>query len=71
MTFLQSGLTKDIPIIAMSGYSKDKFTLASIREEPNVVGFLPKPLNTERLISALHDVLKTRPAKGPLVSKAS
>ena len=71
MIRLQSEATAEIPIIAITGFSKDKITEAAIRLEPNVVEFMQKPLRVQRLISMLHRILKTRPAKRAHSSNAS
>ncbi|MFH1723949.1 MAG: response regulator [Elusimicrobiota bacterium] len=60
---LQSEPTADIPIIIISGYSKDHLTKAMICEEPNVVDFMSKPLRADRLIPKIHEILDTRPSK--------
>lgn len=49
------------PVIVVTAHAQSK-ELESVTQDPNVALFLSKPVNQERLLAALHKVLKTRPA---------
>ncbi len=63
ISLLQHGPEASIPVIAMSGCIKDRFTKGTILLAPNVVEFFEKPIDTERLIRRVHRTLNTRPSK--------
>lgn len=61
---LQDGDTAAIPIVPVTGRHMDQSTLEMIKQEPNVKGFLAKPVQPQALASLLHALLKTHaPAK--------
>lgn len=60
LAMLQQGPTASIPVIAMTGCFKDGLTKASLSLEPNVAEFFEKPIDTERLIAKVHQLLNTR-----------
>lgn len=59
---LQSDLdTAKIPVIVVTGRYTEPSTMQMIRQEPNVVEFIEKPVKTELLVAAIHRVLNTVP----------
>lgn len=48
------------PTIIVTSYSGDPI-VKKVQEDPSVVAVLPKPVNQERLLAALHKVLCTKP----------
>lgn len=63
MRELQSDDTCDIPIVIVTGRYMDRSTLEMIKQEPNVKGFMEKPIDPQALTALLHTVLKTRGAR--------
>jgi len=57
---LQVDETSDIPIVIVTGRYMDRSTQEIIRQEPNVKGFLEKPVEPQTLAALLHTLLKTR-----------
>ena len=62
---LQVEGTSHIPIIAMSASGMDLSTEQMLREEANVVEFIPKPFQKSLLVDVLSRLLKTPPQSGP------
>jgi len=62
MRELQGDDTADIPIVMVTGRYMDRSTLAMIKQEPNVKGFMEKPVDPQALATLLHTLLKTRAA---------
>ena len=58
---LQSDETTGITIIIITGRYTDRSTSEMIKQEPNVVEFIEKPVKPHALAAALHTALKTRP----------
>lgn len=58
---LQSDATAGIPIVIITGRFTDRSTSDMMRQEPNVIEFMEKPLKTQVLIATLHKILKTQP----------
>lgn len=71
---LQTGDSRDIPVLVITGRKVDPQTREMIKQEPNVKEYLEKPIRQVQLISLLHKILGTRPAqasrqdRGPLSS---
>lgn len=60
---LQAGASASIPVIVITGNYHDSRTEVLVRQEPNVAGFLEKPVDPTALITLLHRTLNTRPAQ--------
>ena len=60
MRELQGDETSDIPIVIVTGRYMDRSTQEMIKQEPNVKGFLEKPVEPQTLAALLHTLLKTR-----------
>lgn len=58
---LQYGDTAGIPIVLVSGRSMDHTTQEILKQEPNVKGFMEKPVTPQVLAALLHTLLKTCP----------
>lgn len=58
---LQTGDTASIPIVVVTGRYADATTSEMIRQEPNVVDFIEKPINTKPFGLLLHKILQTKP----------
>ena len=52
------------PVIVVTAYAQSA-EVQAVMKDPNVVLFLSKPINQEKLLAALHNVLKTRSPKSP------
>jgi len=59
---LQSDATAGIPIVIITGRYTERTTSEMIKQEPNVIEFIEKPLKPQILIAAMHKILKTRPS---------
>lgn len=57
-----------IPIIIVTGHNLDRGTTETLRQEPNVVGFLAKPVPVASMVFTVHRVLKTKPLPTSVVS---
>lgn len=54
------------PVIVVTAYAQSK-EVQEVAKDPNVALFMSKPINQEKLLAALHALLKTRaPAQKPL-----
>ena len=53
-------VTRKIPIIIMTGYNKDKSTADILKQEPNVIDFLTKPLDMQTFRQLIHVTLHTK-----------
>jgi len=62
---LQADETADIPVVVLTGRRLDRTTSDMIRQQSNVRDFMEKPVKTELLTSAMHQILRTRPMKKP------
>lgn len=62
---LQNDETSQIPIIVMTASVMDPSTEQMLRDEINVVEFIPKPIQTAMFREALHRLLKTPSKKRP------
>ncbi len=51
---------KNVPIFVISARNLDAETVELIRNEPNVKDFIPKPLDTGKFPSMVHELLQTR-----------
>ncbi len=60
---LQADETSAIPVIVLTGRRLDRTTSDMIRQQSNVRDFMEKPVKTELLTSAMHQILRTRPMK--------
>lgn len=60
---LQADETADIPVVVLTGRRLDRTTTDMIRQQANVRDFMEKPVKTELLTSAMHQILRTRPMK--------
>ncbi len=58
---LQGGGTRRIPVFVVTGSMLEDSTIALIRQEGNVVEFIPKPIRVAVFVAALHKHLKTTP----------
>lgn len=58
---LQTGEAGRIPVVVMTGRYTEATTGDMIRQEPNVVDFLTKPIKPPLLTNLIHKLLKTRP----------
>jgi CheY-like chemotaxis protein len=52
------------PVIVVTAHAQSA-EVQEVMKDPNVVLFLSKPINQEKLLGALHKVLKTRPPRPP------
>lgn len=59
MRELQGDDTSDIPIVMVTGRYMDRSTLEMIKLEPNIKGFMEKPVEPQALSALLHTLLKT------------
>ncbi|MBI3288276.1 MAG: response regulator [Elusimicrobia bacterium] len=59
---LQSRGHGDIPIVIVTGRQMDQDSVGLLRQEPNVKEFLEKPIRPIRIGTALHRILRTKPA---------
>ena len=59
---LQDDATAGIPIVIITGRYTERSTSDMIKQEPNVIEFIEKPLKPQLLLSAIHKILKPRPA---------
>lgn len=66
MRELQGDDTTDIHIVIVTGRYMDRSTHEMIRQEPNVKGFLEKPVEPQALAALLHTLLKTRAPTKPV-----
>jgi CheY-like chemotaxis protein len=62
MRELQVDDTSDIPIVMVTGRYMDRSTLEMIKLEPNIKGFMEKPVEPQALSTLLHTLLKTHAA---------
>ena len=58
---LQNDATAGIPIVIITGRYTERSTSDMIKQEPNVIEFIEKPLKPQLLIAAIHKTLNTRP----------
>ncbi|MFI5362153.1 MAG: response regulator transcription factor, partial [Elusimicrobiota bacterium] len=58
---LQAAGNGRIPVFVITGSVLDSSTIALIRQETNVVEFIPKPVTLVKLIAAMHARLRTAP----------
>lgn len=70
MRELQVDDTSDIPIVIVTGRYMDRSTSEMIKQEPNVKGFLEKPVEPQALAALLHTLLKTRAASAMKLPRA-
>ncbi len=54
----EQGLT-GIPVLVITGRVLDATLLEEIKQEPNVVGFMAKPITTEGISAKIHSILGT------------
>ncbi|MFI5344927.1 MAG: response regulator [Elusimicrobiota bacterium] len=52
------------PVIVVTAHAQSA-EVQAVMKDPNVVLFLSKPINQEKLLGALHKVLKTRSSRPP------
>ena len=57
---LQVGAKRDIPIVIVTGRKMDDSAVMSLRDEPNVKFFLPKPFTDEQLKQVVEGALSVR-----------
>lgn len=60
LKLLQQGY-KDIPVIVITGHSRDMETIMMFKLEPNVKEFFTKPVSPDLLVSKIHSLLNTKP----------
>lgn len=51
--------TSKIPVLLISGRGMDDSTRAMLKQEPNVVGFVPKPIRPVHFVGKIHELLNT------------
>lgn len=51
--------TRKTPVIMITGAAMDMSTQAMIKQEPNLAGYLEKPISPERLVKQVHLALNT------------
>lgn len=56
---LQGSEAGNVPVFVVSGSALDTSTIALIRQEANVVAFIPKPVDLDNFLAILHKHLKT------------
>ncbi len=61
LKLLQSDEHRNIPVIVITARVTDDSTADMIRQEINVVDFVPKPIKHEYLVSRVHQILNTVP----------
>ena len=61
---LQAAGAGRVPVFVVSASQLDDSTIAMIRQEANVVGFVPKPVPMASFVAGLHARLKTQPPGG-------
>lgn len=59
-TLQSDPLTSKIPVLMISGANIDKTTKAMLTQEPNMVGFLEKPLHLNSFTMKIHQTLNTK-----------
>jgi len=52
------------PVVVVTAHAQSA-EVQAVMKDPNVVLFLSKPINQEKLLGALHKVLRTKPARPP------
>ena len=63
LKLLQTDEHRDIPVIVITARVTDDTTADMIRQEMNVVDFVPKPIKHDYLVSRVHQILNTVPPK--------
>ena len=63
LKLLQTDEHRDIPVIMITARVTDESTSEMIRQEINVVDFIPKPLKHDYLLSRIHQILNTISSK--------
>lgn len=58
---LQAAGAGRVPVFVVSASQLDDSTIAMIKQEANVVGFVPKPVRMANFKAGLHTTLKTQP----------
>jgi len=58
---LQTAGGPRVPVFVVTGSSLDDSTIRLIRQEANVVEFIPKPIRVPAFVAALHKHLNTKP----------
>lgn len=58
---LQTAGAPRVPVFVVTGSSLDDSTIRLIRQEANVVEFIPKPIRVPAFVAALHKHLNTKP----------
>ncbi|OGR85707.1 MAG: hypothetical protein A2901_05795 [Elusimicrobia bacterium RIFCSPLOWO2_01_FULL_54_10] len=61
LKLLQKDDHKGIPVVVITARVTDDSTADMIRNEMNVVGFVPKPIKHDELITLVHETLDTIP----------
>ena len=61
LKLLQTDERRDIPVIVITARVTDDSTSDMIRQEMNVVDFVPKPIKHDYLVSRVHQILNTKP----------
>ena len=61
LKLLQTDEHRDIPVIVITARVTDDTTADMIRQEINVVDFVPKPIKHDYLVSRVHQILNTVP----------
>jgi DNA-binding response OmpR family regulator len=62
LRILQANDAGHIPIFIITGAMSNRETEQMLKQEPNVKGFYPKPINAGLLAMNIHSLLRTRPA---------
>lgn len=57
---LQASDARRVPVLIMTGRHMDNGTIETLKSEPNVAGFMRKPVRREELVKILHAMLGTR-----------
>lgn len=61
LKMLQTEEHEKIPVIVITARVTDKSTAEMIKQEMNVVEFVPKPIKHKVFLSNLHSIMKTSP----------
>ncbi len=63
LKMLQTEQHSGIPVVVITARVTDQSTADMIRQEINVVDFIPKPIKHKEFLERVHTILKTQPFK--------
>ena len=67
---LQSdAMTRETPVIIITGYAFDNSTKDMLNQEPNVKAFIDKPIRPPLLLSQIHGILNTKSKEEKLIDE--